>query len=115
MKNKYYAVLNGQEVLVRESTHDNYNYASLEANTFGATYDTVVSRVRTMVYSNYNFTLKAFNNRGYIRQWDSVNNCNINLTKEQSKKLLAEIKSKADAKFNELVSKIVKVYIKVSA
>lgn len=115
MKNKYYAVLNGQEILVRESTHNNYNYASLEVNTFGATYDTVVKRVRTEVYFSYNFNLKSFNNKGYLALWDSENKCEIKLTKEQSKAYLDEIKNKADAKFNELVSKIVKVYIKVSA
>ena len=115
MKNKYYAVLNGQEILVRESTHDNYNYASIECNTFASTREQVIARIKRDIFSGYNMTYKSYSARGYVQLWDSNRNEPVKLSREESKKYLQERYNILNEKFNDFVSKIVKVYIKVSA
>ena len=112
MKNKYYAIINGEEVLVRTSTHNHYRYASLEANTFASTKDEVLKRIRSWSNSGLRDIHKEFEIYRYIKLWDCEKHCTYKIYGDEAKKYIEERERKANQRYNDLASKVIEVYIK---
>ena len=105
MKNKYYAVVNGVEKKVRETTKDHYKYASLELNTFASTKEEVMKRIHSYSYDRCNWLKKHpyTYDENYKRRL---------LTRTELKEKLNKAEKIAEEQYQRLVKKIVEVYIK---
>ena len=105
MKNKYYAVVDGKEVLVRTTTKDHYKYAWLGGNNFGATKEDVIKAIKSWAMGGYNRVLKY----GYEYY---ENGKHIVLKGKELEAKIRELKQWGEAKLQQAIKEIVEVYIK---
>ena len=100
-KKTYYAMIDGQEKMVRKSAHD-YHWASIECNMMAETKEKLLSRMHSEFFYQYN----------YLKRVGSWNGVTGRFPRKATSEELEKAYRKAEDDYNYYSKFIVEIYTK---